>query len=109
MMHMRPAAAGTRTAHGALSGMRRLIKRGTHTHSRFISKSINKKWIACARHLAIMLLALAIAAQLLVGSGNMSFFGSVVTNVISLVNQLGNAGLAGLISVGVIMWLFGKK
>ena len=54
-------------------------------------------------------LALAIAAQLLVGSGNMSFFGSVVTNVISLVNQLGNAGLAGLISVGIIMWLFGKK
>jgi hypothetical protein len=56
-----------------------------------------------------MLLALAIAVQLLVGSGNMSFFGSVVSNFISLVNQLGNAGLAGLISVGIIMWLFGKK
>ena len=65
--------------------------------------------IGALTELAIMLLALAIAAQLLVGSGNMSFFGSVVTNVISLVNQLGNAGLAGLISVGIIMWLFGKK
>tara|TARA_B000000477_G_C5887113_1_gene140565 strand:+ start:78 stop:365 length:288 start_codon:yes stop_codon:yes gene_type:complete len=68
-----------------------------------------KGTIGALTELAIMLLALAIAAQLLVGSGNMSFFGSVVTNVISLVNQLGNAGLAGLISVGVIMWLFGKK
>ena len=52
---------------------------------------------------------LAIAVQLLVGSGNMAFFGSVVSNFISLVNQLGNAGLAGLIAVGIIMWLFGKK
>jgi hypothetical protein len=68
-----------------------------------------KGTIGALTELAIMLLALAIAAQLLVGSGNMSFFGSVVTNVISLVNQLGNAGLAGLISVGIIMWLFGKK
>jgi len=68
-----------------------------------------KGTIGALTELAIMLLALAIAAQLLVGSGNMSFFGSVVSNVISLVNQLGNAGLAGLISVGIIMWLFGKK
>ena len=51
-----------------------------------------KGTIGALTELAIMLLALAIAAQLLVGSGNMSFFGSVVTNVISLVNQLGNAG-----------------
>ncbi|HIG08142.1 MAG TPA: hypothetical protein EYQ51_00005 [Alphaproteobacteria bacterium] len=68
-----------------------------------------KGTIGALTELAIMLLALAIAVQLLVGSGNMSFFGSVVSNFISLVNQLGNAGLAGLISVGIIMWLFGKK
>ena len=68
-----------------------------------------KGTIGALTELAIMLLALAIAVQLLVGSSNMSFFGSVVSNFISLVNQLGNAGLAGLISVGIIMWLFGKK
>jgi hypothetical protein len=68
-----------------------------------------KGTIGALTELAIMLLALAIAVQLLVGSGTMSFFGSVVSNFISLVNQLGNAGLAGLISVGIIMWLFGKK
>jgi hypothetical protein len=68
-----------------------------------------KGTIGALTELAIMLLALAIAVQLLVGSGNMAFFGSVVANFISLVNQLGNAGLAGLISVGIIMWLFGKK
>jgi hypothetical protein len=68
-----------------------------------------KGTIGALTELAIMLLALAIAVQLLVGSGNMAFFGSVVSNFISLVNQLGNAGLAGLIAVGIIMWLFGKK
>ena len=33
-------------------------------------------------------------------------FGGVVGNITSLVSQLGNAGLAGLISLGVVLWLF---
>ena len=36
----------------------------------------------------------------------MAFFGGVVGNITSLVSQLGNAGLAGLISLGVVLWLF---
>ena len=56
--------------------------------------------------LVIALLALAVVASLLVGSGNMAFFGGVVSNITSLVRQLGNSGLAGLISLGVILYLF---
>ena len=59
--------------------------------------------------LALALLALAIAVQLLVGSGSMSFFGNVVGNIQSLVGGLGNGGLAGLVAVGIILWLFGRK
>jgi len=51
-------------------------------------------------------LALAVVASLLVGSGNMAFFGGVVSNITGLVSQLGNSGLAGLISLGVILYLF---
>ena len=58
--------------------------------------------------LVISLLALAIVASLLVGSGNMAFFGGV-TNITGLVSQLGNSGLAGLISLGVILYLFSGK
>ena len=56
--------------------------------------------------LVISLLALAVVASLLVGSGNMAFFGGVVSNITGLVSQLGNSGLAGLVSLGVILYLF---
>jgi len=32
--------------------------------------------------------------------------GDVVGNIIGIVNQLGNAGLAGLIALVVVIWLF---
>jgi hypothetical protein len=54
----------------------------------------------------VALLALAIVASLLVGASNMAFFGGVVGNITSLVSQLGSSGLAGLISLGVVLWLF---
>ena len=61
-------------------------------------KSITEIWIA--------LLALAIVATLLVGGANMAFLGDVVGNIIALIKELGGAGLVGLISLGVILWLF---
>lgn len=67
-----------------------------------------KKWISSLTEIGIGLLALAIVASLLVGAGNMSFLGDVVGNITSLVSQLGSAGLAGLISLGVVLWLFNK-
>lgn len=58
--------------------------------------------------IGILLLALAIVLSLLVG-GNLPFFGSVVTNIADLVKQLGDAGLVGLIALGVILWLFSNR
>tara|TARA_B100000029_G_scaffold387970_1_gene384015 strand:- start:540 stop:758 length:219 start_codon:yes stop_codon:yes gene_type:complete len=56
--------------------------------------------------IGIALLALAIIATLLVGEANMAFLGDVVGNIIALVKELGTAGLVGLISLGVILWIF---
>jgi len=58
--------------------------------------------------LGIALLALAIIATLLVGPANIAFLGDVVGNIMALVKSLGSAGLVGLISLGVVLWLFKK-
>ncbi len=65
-----------------------------------------KKAIGSLTEIGVALLALAIVASLLVGPSNMAFLGDVVGNITALVSQLGNAGLAGLISLGVVLWLF---
>jgi hypothetical protein len=64
-----------------------------------------KKVIGSLTEIGVALLTLAIIASLLVGSTNMAFLGDVVGNITALVQQLGNAGLAGLISLGVVLWL----
>ena len=65
-----------------------------------------KKTISSLTEIGMGLLALAIVASLLVGPGNMSFLGDVVGNITALVRELGSAGLAGVISLGVVFWLF---
>ena len=67
-----------------------------------------KTWIGAIIDIGLMLLALAIVASLLVG-GNLPFFGGVVSNMTSLVKDLGANGLVGLITLGVIFWLFAKR
>jgi len=65
-----------------------------------------KNAIRSITELGIALLALAIVATLLVGNSNMAFLGDVVGNIIALVKALGSAGLVGLISAGIVLWLF---
>lgn len=68
-----------------------------------------RKAVGSITELGMALLALAIVASLLVGPANMSFLGDVVGNVTTLVKTLGSAGLAGLISLGVVLWLIQSK
>ena len=67
-----------------------------------------KKWIGALTEVGLLLLALAIVAALLVGA-NLPFFGDVVTNIMSLVKSLGDAGLVGLIALAIIIWLFSGR
>ena len=68
-----------------------------------------KKMVGSLTEVVIALLALAIVASLLVGPGYMAFLGDVVGNITNLVSKLGGAGLAGLISLGVVLALFQQK
>ena len=68
-----------------------------------------KKMVGSLTEIVIALLALAIVASLLVGPENMAFLGDVVKNITQLVSELGSAGLAGLISLGVVLALFQQK
>ena len=67
-----------------------------------------KKMVTSLTEVGISLLAFAIVASVLVGPDNMAFLGDVVGNITALVQQLGSAGLAGLIAFGVVLALFQK-
>ena len=67
-----------------------------------------KGWIGSLTEIGLMLLALAIVAALLVGA-NLPFFGNVTANIMALVKSLGDAGLAGLIALAIIIWLFSGR
>lgn len=69
---------------------------------------IIKGWVGELTELGLMLLALAIVLALLVGS-NLPFFGTVTGNIMALVKDLGANGLVGLITLGVIFWLFSNR
>jgi hypothetical protein len=67
-----------------------------------------KGWVGALTELALMLLALAIVLALLVGS-NLPFFGAVSANIMGFVKDLGSNGLVGLITLGLILWLFSNR
>lgn len=67
-----------------------------------------KDWIGQLTDLALMLLALAIVLSLLVGA-NLPFFGTVTANIMGWVKDLGGNGLVGLITLGIILWLFSNR
>ena len=67
-----------------------------------------KAWIAAIIDIGLMLIALAIVVSVLVG-GQLPFFGGVVGNIATLIKDLGGNGLVGLITLGIIIWLFSKS
>ena len=67
-----------------------------------------KHWIGALTEVGLMLLALAIVAAILAGQ-NVPFFGTVITNMMAIVKDLGANGLVGLITLGIILWLFSKR
>jgi hypothetical protein len=67
-----------------------------------------KNWIGALTELGLMLVALAIVLAILVGS-NLPFFGTVTANIMGWVKDLGSNGLVGLITLGIIFWLFQNR
>ena len=68
-----------------------------------------KKWLRELTELGLLLVALGIVLQLLFGKAVAFVTGDVVTNLIALIQALGDNGVVGLIALAVIVWLFSKR
>jgi hypothetical protein len=68
-----------------------------------------RKWLGEITEIALLLIALGIAAQILFGDAASFFGSSIVANLTSLLKVLGDNGLVGLIALGIILFLFRKK
>jgi hypothetical protein len=67
-----------------------------------------KRWLGEITEIALLLIALGIALEILVGS-NVPFFGPVVANITELLNTLGQNGVVGLIALAIILYLFHRR
>ena len=65
-----------------------------------------KSWIGGITTVAVSLLGLALVLQVLFGPNVVFVPVDVIGNISGLVASLGEAGLVGLITVGVIYWIF---
>ncbi len=67
-----------------------------------------KKWLGEITEIALLLIAIGIAVEILFGNA-VPFFGGIVANLTALLNTLGQNGLVGLIALSIILWLFHRK
>lgn len=67
-----------------------------------------RKWLAEITEIALLLIALGVAVEIIFGDA-VPFFGKTVTNLTVLLNTLGDNGLIGLIALGIIVFLFQKR
>ena len=67
-----------------------------------------KQWLRQITDIGLLILALLFLAQIVFGS---AWPGKVdiVSSLITAVKQFGDAGLAGLIGIGIIVWLFSRR
>ena len=65
-----------------------------------------KSWIGGLTSVSISLLGLAIVLQVLFGDSVVFVPVDVIGSISGIVASLGSSGLVGLITVGVIYWIF---
>ncbi len=68
-----------------------------------------KTWLRQITEIGLLLVALGIVLQLLFGKAVSFVTGDIVTNLIALIQALGDNGVVGLIALAVIVWLFSKR
>ncbi|MFA5251427.1 MAG: hypothetical protein WC454_02430 [Phycisphaerae bacterium] len=68
-----------------------------------------RKWLGEITEIALLLIALGIAVEVLFGDKGAFFGSSIVTNLTGLLRTLGDNGLVGLIALGIILFLFHRK
>lgn len=67
-----------------------------------------KRWLSEITEIILLLIALGIAIEILLGP-EVLFFGGIVANLTGLIETVGESGLAGLIGLGIIIVLFQRR
>jgi len=67
-----------------------------------------KQWIREITNVGLLLIGLGIVIQVLFGA-QLFVTGDIITNIIGIVERLGNAGLAGLIALVIIIWVLARR
>ena len=68
-----------------------------------------KQWLGQIIEVGLLLVAIGILLQILFGRMVDFITGDIVGNLIAIIQQLGDGGLAGLIAIGIILWLFQRR
>ena len=68
-----------------------------------------KKWLGEITEIALLLIAVGIAVEILFGNAVPFFGGQIVANLTALLSTLGENGLVGLIALSIILYLFYRK
>ncbi|MHC4509919.1 MAG: hypothetical protein ACYTAO_13320 [Planctomycetota bacterium] len=70
-----------------------------------------KKWLGEITEIFLLLVALGVVVEIVFGTPEASvpFFGGIVENLTGLIATLGNGGFAGLIALGIIVYLFQRR
>lgn len=67
-----------------------------------------KSFLSEVTEIGFLLIALGIVAGILTGD-RVPFMGDVIGNITSFVGMLGDKGLVGLLSLGLIAWIFQNR
>ena len=68
-----------------------------------------KKWMGQLVEVGMLLIAIGIVLQILFGRTVDLLPGDIVGNIVNVVGDLGDGGLAGLIALGIVIWLFWRR
>ncbi|MDA0230805.1 MAG: hypothetical protein O3B21_11545 [Proteobacteria bacterium] len=68
-----------------------------------------KKWMGQLVEVGMLLIALGIVLQILFGRTVAFLPGDIVGNITRVVGEMGDDGLAGLIALGIVIWLFWRR
>ena len=67
-----------------------------------------KGWIGELTEIAVALGALGVAAGVVFGA-DVQFVGAVLGNLVDLINQLGDAGVVGIIVLAILSGMYGSR
>lgn len=65
-----------------------------------------KGWIRGLTGVGLALIPLGILIQVITPGTSTFLVGDILPNLMGLIRDLGNAGLVGLIALGIVIWLF---